>query len=48
MIRVFPIGYGKGANENVLKSIADATHTKAYKGEVKDIKQIFAEIATFF
>jgi Ca-activated chloride channel family protein len=48
MIRVFPIGYGKGANEKVLKSIADTTQTKAYQGEVEDIKQIFGDIATFF
>ena len=48
LIRVFPIGYGSGANEQVLKSIAEATHTKSYKGDIADIEQIFADIATFF
>lgn len=47
-ILVFPIGYGKGANQNVLKSIADATQTKAYHGDVNDIKQILMEMATYF
>jgi Ca-activated chloride channel family protein len=47
-IRIFPIGYGKGAQWKVLKSIADATQSKAYKGQLKDIEGIFREISTFF
>jgi Ca-activated chloride channel family protein len=47
-IRIFPIGYGKGAEWEVLSSIAEATQTKAYKGETKDIEKIFRDISTFF
>jgi len=47
-IRIFPIGYGKGAELKVLSRIADATQTKAYKGETKDIEKIFRDISTFF
>ena len=42
-IRVFPIGYGKGAEWEVLSRIAEATQTKAYKGETKDIEKIFRQ-----
>jgi Ca-activated chloride channel homolog len=47
-IRIFPIAYGKGAQMKILKQIADATQTKAYKGEVGEIEKIFQEISTFF
>ena len=47
-IRVFTIGYGKGANMKILKSIADSTNAKAYEGTAENIRAIFKEIATFF
>ena len=47
-IRVFTIGYGADADVNVLKSIADDTQAKFYKGTPQNIREVFKEIATFF
>jgi Ca-activated chloride channel family protein len=47
-IRVFPIGYGKGASQQVLSFIADATQTQAYSGDPQSIEKVFKDISTFF
>jgi len=47
-IRIFTIGYGKGANKQILKSIADATQAKFYEGTNENIYEVFKDIATFF
>lgn len=47
-IRVFPIGYGDGADMSILNTIADTTQAKAYQGGTTDIGKIFREISTFF
>src|SRR5262249_52188123 len=47
-IRVFTIGYGKDAKEDVLRQIADVTRAKYYKGDPKNIREVFKDIATFF
>lgn len=47
-IRVFPIGYGDGAEVNVLKQIAEQTQTKAFTGSTETIRDVFRDIATFF
>jgi Ca-activated chloride channel homolog len=46
--RVFTIAYGRDANLDVLKKIADATQAKSYKGEPKTIAEVLRDIATFF
>ncbi len=47
-IRVFPIAYAKGASLKVLEAIADATQTKAYSGDPRNIDKVFKDISTFF
>jgi Ca-activated chloride channel family protein len=47
-VRVFSIGYGADANEKVLRQIADVTRGKYYKGDPKNIRDVFKDIATFF
>ena len=47
-VRVFPIGYGQGAQADVLKQIAEATQTKYYAGSPATIATVFKEISTFF
>jgi len=47
-VRVFTIGYGAGANKEVLESIADATQAKSYEGTPDNIRKVFREIAMFF
>jgi Ca-activated chloride channel family protein len=47
-IRVFTIAYGDAAKGDVLKSIADATQAKSYKGTPENIRTVFKEISTFF
>lgn len=47
-IRIFTIGYGSDASEDVLGKIADLTRAKFYKGSTSNIREIFREIATFF
>ncbi len=46
--RVFTIGYGSGAKAEKLTGIADATAAKYYKGTVKNIRDVFKDISTFF
>lgn len=47
-IRVFTIGYGPDAQRDVLEQIADATQAKFYKGDPKNIRDVFRDISTFF
>ncbi|NJK90839.1 MAG: VWA domain-containing protein [Blastochloris sp.] len=47
-IRVFTIGYGKGAEKEKLKKIADATQAKFYEGTPENIQSVFRDISTFF
>jgi Ca-activated chloride channel family protein len=47
-IRVFTIGYGKDANKEVLKRIADATQAAFYAGTTDNIITVFRDISTFF
>ncbi len=47
-VRVFAIGYGKGADMQVLKRIADATQGRAYAGDPRTITSVFKDISTFF
>ena len=47
-IKIYTIAYGDDANFDVLKSIADATQGRAYKGTPQNIKSVIKDIATFF
>lgn len=47
-IRVFTIGYGKDAQKDVLKKIADATQARFYEGKPENIREVFKDISTFF
>ena len=47
-IRVFTIGYDSGAQQDVLKKIADTTQAKFYEGKPENIREVFRDISTFF
>ena len=47
-IRIFTIGYGSEARNDILKKIADATQAKSYEGKPENIHEVFKDIATFF
>ena len=47
-VRVFTIGYGAGAQREVLEQIADATQARFYEGNPGNIRTVFREISTFF
>lgn len=47
-IRVFTIGYGKDAQKDVLRGIADATQAKFYEGTPENIREVFKDVSTFF
>lgn len=47
-IRVFTIGYGRGAKKAVLQAIADATQARFYEGNPSNIRTVFRDISTFF
>ncbi len=47
-IRVFTIGYGQGANKQVLHNIAEKTQVKSYQGTPENIHKVFRDISTFF
>jgi Ca-activated chloride channel family protein len=47
-IRVFTIGYGSGAQKDLLKKIADITNARFYEGTPENIKTVFQDISTFF
>jgi Ca-activated chloride channel family protein len=47
--RVYTIAYGRDANRDVLKKIAEATKAKSYDGsDIKTIQTIFKDVAMFF
>jgi Ca-activated chloride channel family protein len=47
-IKIFSIAFGSGADEGVLKSIAEPTGGKQYDSSPENIQKIYDEIATFF
>ena len=47
-IRVFTIAYGRDANQDILKQIADATQAKSYAGTPQNVRSVFKDISTFF
>lgn len=47
-IKVFTIAFGEDADLDVLSQIADITGGKQFKGDPSNIREIYAEIATFF
>jgi Ca-activated chloride channel family protein len=47
-IRIFTIGYGAGANKDILQAIADATQGRFFEGTPQNIQAVFREISTFF
>jgi Ca-activated chloride channel family protein len=47
-VRVFLIGYGEGADHQVLEQIAEKTQAKSYQGKPENIREVFKEISTFF
>ncbi len=46
--KVFTIGFGENADTKVLKEIAESTGAQQYDSDPKTIRDIYAEIATFF
>ena len=47
-IKMFTIGFGKDADKDVLKQLADPTGGKQYDSDPQTINQIYGDIATFF
>lgn len=47
-VRVFTIAYGDKANPKVLEEIANRTNAKSFKGDPKNVREVFKEISTFF
>jgi Ca-activated chloride channel family protein len=47
-VAIFTIGYGKDADENVLKQIADRGGGAYRKGSTTDIREVYREMSTFF
>lgn len=47
-IRVFTIAYGKDANKDILKRIAEATQASFAAGSTDNIITVFRDISTFF
>jgi Ca-activated chloride channel family protein len=47
-VRVFTIAYGSEADPGVLKQIAEAGGGAFFSGTPKDIRSVYAELATFF
>jgi Ca-activated chloride channel family protein len=47
-VRVFTIGYGKGARTDILKSLAEKSGGRFYEGKPENIREVFKEISTFF
>ena len=45
---LFTIAYGEKADAEVLQQIAEAGGGAFFKGTPKDIKAVYAELATFF
>lgn len=47
-IRVFAIGYGKLANQSVLREMTEATRAEAFEGSQENVREVFKKISTFF
>jgi len=47
-IHVFTIAYGRDAQKDILRQIADATQAKFYEGTPQNIVEVFRDISTFF
>ncbi len=47
-IKIFTIAFGDGADEDILKQIAEPTGGKQYNSSPENIQKIYDEIATFF
>lgn len=47
-IKIFTIAFGDGADESVLRQIAEPTGGKQYNSSPENIQKIYDEIATFF
>jgi Ca-activated chloride channel family protein len=47
-IKIFTIAFGSDADTDVLQQIANVTGGKQYAGDVDNILEIYADIATFF
>jgi Ca-activated chloride channel family protein len=46
--KIFTIAFGGDADHGVLQQIAEPTGGKLYEGDPKTIREVYAEIATFF
>jgi Ca-activated chloride channel family protein len=46
--KVFTIAFGGDADLQVLETIADSTGARMYQGDPETIREVYAEIATFF
>jgi Ca-activated chloride channel family protein len=44
---IFPIAYGRDANQAVLSRIAQTTQVQSFQGKPEDIDKVFQEISTF-
>jgi Ca-activated chloride channel family protein len=47
-IKIFTIAFGADADVNILNQISDVTGGKQYQGDIKNIIEIYSDIATFF
>lgn len=47
-IKLFTIGYGEDADQDILRFLAEMTGGKQYNSSPENIKEIYTEIATFF
>lgn len=47
-IKLFTIAFGKDADKDILKRIAEATGGKQYDSDPKTINSVYSDIATFF
>jgi hypothetical protein len=45
---VFTIAYGADANKDVLAEIAEAAEGEAFKGDPKEIAEVYRLISSFF
>jgi Ca-activated chloride channel family protein len=46
--KVFTIAFGDNADESVLERIAETTGAKQYQSDPDTIREVYADIATFF
>jgi Ca-activated chloride channel family protein len=46
--KIFTIAFGSDADQDILRQVAEPTGGKLYTGDPKTIREVYAEIATFF